>query len=48
MYQPKILGELSVPKLQVTEVCELMGGAQQAPIKSQLWRLQDLHDGGFV
>jgi hypothetical protein len=48
MYQPKTLGELSAPELRVTEICELMGDAQQAPIKTQLWRLQDLRDGGFV
>jgi len=48
MYQPKTLGELSAPELRVTEICELMGGAQQAPIKKQLRRLQDLRDGGFV
>lgn len=50
MYQPKTLGELSAPELQVPEIRELMGDlyVQQAPIMTQLWRLQDLRDGGFV
>jgi hypothetical protein len=48
MYQPKTLGELSAPELRVTEICELMKESQQALIKTQLWRLQDLRDGGFV
>jgi hypothetical protein len=48
VYQPKTLGELSAPELQTTEIRELMADPQQAPIKTQLWRLQDLRDGGFV
>jgi hypothetical protein len=31
----------------VTEICDLMADTQ-APIKTQLWRLQDLRDGGLV
>ena len=44
---PKSLGELSAPELRMTEICELMEETQ-APIKTQLWRLQDLRDGGLV
>ena len=47
IYQPKSLGELSAPELRVTEICDLMADTQ-APIKTQLWRLQDLRDGGLV
>ena len=46
--QPKTLGELSAPELRVTEIRKLMGDAQRPPIRTQLWRLQDLRDGGFV
>ena len=48
MCQPKTLGELSAPELQVTVVRKLMGDAQHPPIGTQLRRLQDLRDGGFV
>lgn len=47
IYQPKSLGELSAPELRMTEISELMRDTQ-APIKTQLWRLQDLRDGGLV
>jgi Family of unknown function (DUF6535) len=47
MYQHKSLGELSAPELRMTEISELMRDTQ-APIKTQLWRLQDLRDGGLV
>ena len=47
IYQPKSLGELSAPELRVSEIRELMGDTL-APIKTQLWRLQDLRDGGLV
>jgi Family of unknown function (DUF6535) len=47
MYQPKSLGELSAPELRMTEISELMQDTQ-APIKTQLWRMQDLRDGGLV
>jgi hypothetical protein len=47
IYQPKSLGELSAPELRMTEISELMQDTQ-APIKTQLWRMQDLRDGGLV
>jgi len=46
-YQPKTLGEISAPELHMTELCQLMDSTR-TPIKTQLWRLQDLRDGGLV
>ncbi|KAH9177360.1 hypothetical protein EDB89DRAFT_2064966 [Lactarius sanguifluus] len=46
-HQPKSLGELSAPELQAPKIRDLMDDTQ-APIATQLWRLQDLRDGGLV
>ncbi|KAH9057605.1 hypothetical protein EDB87DRAFT_1017020 [Lactarius vividus] len=46
-HQPKSLGELSAPELQVPKISNLMDNTQ-APIATQLWRLQDLRDGGLA
>ncbi|KAI0263245.1 hypothetical protein BC834DRAFT_1042990 [Gloeopeniophorella convolvens] len=46
-FQMKTLGELSAPELHVPEIRALMSETP-APMKTQLWRLQDLRDGGLV
>ncbi len=47
IYQPKSLGELSAPELQAPKIRDLMDDTQ-TPITTQLWRLQDLRDGGLA
>jgi hypothetical protein len=46
-YQPKALGDLCAPELDVSEIRRVMDPTP-APMKTQLWRLQDLRDGGYV
>ncbi|KAI0265689.1 hypothetical protein BC834DRAFT_843543 [Gloeopeniophorella convolvens] len=46
-HQPKTLGELSAPEMRIPELRQLMDSTQ-VPIKAQLWRMQDLRDGGHV
>ncbi|KAI0261952.1 hypothetical protein BC834DRAFT_1043705 [Gloeopeniophorella convolvens] len=45
--QPKTLGELSAPELHMPAVRALIEETT-SPLKTQLWRLQDLRDGGLV
>ncbi|KAH8993049.1 hypothetical protein EDB86DRAFT_1403730 [Lactarius hatsudake] len=46
-YQPKALGDLCAPEMDVSEIRRVID-LTPAPMKAQLWRLQDLRDGGFV
>lgn len=46
-YQPKALGDLCAPEMDVSEIRRVIDPTP-APMKAQLWRLQDLRDGGFV
>jgi hypothetical protein len=44
---PETLADLSAPELSMPTIRKLMGG-RQAPMETQLWRLQDLRSGGLV
>ena len=46
-YQPKTLGDLCAPEMDVSEIRRVIDPTP-IPMKAQLWRLQDLRDGGFV
>ncbi|KAI9461309.1 hypothetical protein BJY52DRAFT_220923 [Lactarius psammicola] len=46
-HRPKAWGELCAPEMGVPEIRRLMDHTP-APMKAQLWRLQDLRDGGYV
>ncbi|KAH9967794.1 hypothetical protein BJV74DRAFT_799460 [Russula compacta] len=46
--QPQTLVELIAPELRVDDLRELMEDDMQSPIEVQLWRMQDLRDGGLV
>lgn len=47
IYQPKALGDLCAPEMDVSEIRRVIDPSP-SPMKVQLWRLQDLRDGGFV
>ncbi len=47
LYHPKTLGDLCSPETDVHEIRRVID-LTSAPMKAQLWRLQDLHDGGHV
>ena len=46
-YQPKTLGDLCAPEMDVSEIRRVIDPIPN-PMRAQLWRLQDLRDGGFV
>ena len=46
-YHPKTLGDLCAPEMDVSEIRRVIDPTP-IPMKAQLWRLQDLRNGGFV
>jgi hypothetical protein len=47
VYAPKRVADLSAPELSMPKMRKLMDDTR-APMQPQLWRLQDLRDGGLV
>ncbi|KAH9048748.1 hypothetical protein EDB84DRAFT_1456205 [Lactarius hengduanensis] len=45
---PNALRDLCAPEMDVPEVRRVMDEKPTGPMEAQLWRLQDLRDGGFV
>ncbi|KAH9175663.1 hypothetical protein EDB89DRAFT_2066574 [Lactarius sanguifluus] len=46
--KPNALGDLCAPELDVPEIRRVFHDNSTGPMEAQLWRLQDLRNGGFV